>query len=85
LLERSTVCSLLCPKKASSSISLMYVVPGCIQLYKRNYSKVAQGCLVHRHNIVVGNVEILHVADQPEIHIKLSMLHVHLYYRYQSA
>jgi hypothetical protein len=47
------------------------VVPGCIQLYKRNYSHVSQGCLVQRGNNIIGNVQVLHVAVKPAIHNKI--------------
>jgi hypothetical protein len=47
------------------------VVPGRIQLHKRNYCCVPQGSLVYGRNLVVGNVEILHVAVKPEINITI--------------
>jgi hypothetical protein len=47
------------------------VVPGCIQLYKRNYSHVPQGCLVQGGKEVVGNVQILQFAVETEIYFKM--------------
>jgi hypothetical protein len=48
-------------------MDVTYLVFGDIQLFKRNYYHVLQGCLVQGNQKVVGNVELLHVVVKPAI------------------